>query len=70
MEQATFAIEGMSCGHCVAAVAGALRQLEGVEVREVAIGSATVAYDPAAVSPEAIAAAIGEEGYAAKVAGS
>jgi copper chaperone CopZ len=70
MEQTTIAIQGMSCGHCVAAVNGALHRLDGVEVREVQIGSATVAYDPAAVTPERIAEVITDEGYAAKVAGS
>ncbi len=70
MEQTTIAIQGMTCGHCVAAVNGALHRLDGVEVRELKIGSATVAYDPAAVSPERIAEVITDEGYAAKVAGS
>ena len=70
MEQTTITIQGMSCGHCVAAVKGALHRLEGVQVQDVKIGSAQVAYDPAAVSPERIAGAIADEGYAAKVAGS
>ena len=69
MEQAKIAIEGMSCGHCVAAVKGALGQLDGVQVKDVAIGSATVAYDPAAVTPERIARAVADEGYAAQVSG-
>ena len=70
MEQTTIAIQGMSCGHCVAAVKGALGQLDGVQVEEVKVGSATVAYDPAAVTPERIAQAVSAEGYAAQVAGS
>lgn len=70
MEQTTIAIQGMSCGHCVAAVKGALGRLDGVEVREVKVGSAKVAYDPRAVSPERITQAIADEGYAAQVAGS
>lgn len=70
MEQTTIAIQGMSCGHCVAAVKGALGQLDGVEVQEVKVGSAKVAYDPQAVTPERIAQAIEDEGYAAQVAGS
>ncbi len=70
MEQTTIAIQGMSCGHCVAAVKGALGRLDGVQVREVKIGSAQVAYDPAAVTPERIARAVEDEGYAARVAGS
>lgn len=70
MEHTTIAIQGMSCGHCVAAVKGALGQLEGVEVQEVKVGAATVAYDPAAFTPEQITQAIADEGYAARVAGS
>lgn len=69
MEQATIAITGMSCGHCVAGVRRALDQLGGVDVQEVKVGSATVAYDPQAVSPEKIAQAIKEEGYGAQVPG-
>ena len=38
MQDVTLKIEGMSCGHCVAAVAGALKSVEGVEVKEIAIG--------------------------------
>ena len=70
MEQATIGIQGMSCGHCVASVKRALGQLEGVEVQEVKVGSATVSYDPSAVTPERITQAIADEGYAAQVAGS
>ena len=65
MEQTTIAIQGMSCGHCVAAVKGALHRLDGVEPREVQIGTATVAYDPTKITPEQISAAIADEGYAA-----
>lgn len=70
MEQTTIAIEGMSCGHCVASVKGALGRLDGVEVQEVEVGSAKVAYDPQAVTPERIAQTVTDEGYAAQVAGS
>jgi len=69
MEQATIAITGMSCGHCVAGVKRALEQLDGVEVRDVKVGSATVAYDPAAVTPGRIAQAIEDEGFGAEVPG-
>ena len=68
MEQTTIAIQGMSCGHCVAAVKGALGQLDGVQVQDVKIGQATVAYDPTKITPEEISAAIADEGYAAIIA--
>jgi copper chaperone CopZ len=63
MDRMRIDIEGMSCGHCVGAVKRALQSVEGVQVEEVAIGSATVTYDPAAVSPERITGAIEDEGY-------
>jgi copper chaperone len=67
MEQTTIAIQGMSCGHCVASVKGALGRLDGVQVQEVKVGSATVEYDPRAVTPERIAQAVEAEGYSARV---
>lgn len=63
MEQLTVNITGMSCGHCVASVKSALQQLDGVRVDDVRIGAATVAYDPAKVSPDRINEAIADEGY-------
>lgn len=65
MQPLSIEIEGMSCAHCVAAVRGALEGLPGVQVEEVTVGSARVEYDPAAVQPEQITDAIGDEGYAA-----
>ena len=67
MQEAKVDIQGMSCGHCMAAVKRALEGLEGVEVRDVQIGSAKVAYDPAVVAPGAIERAIQDEGYSARV---
>ena len=69
MESTTIGISGMSCGHCVAAVKRALDGIEGVEVREVKVGSATVDYDPQATSAERIARAIEDEGYGVETAG-
>jgi len=56
-------IDGMSCGHCVGAVRKALQSLPGVEIGDVAIGSAQVSYDESRTSPEAITRAVEEEGY-------
>jgi len=56
-------IDGMSCGHCVGAVRKALQSLPGVEIDDVAIGSAQVSYDESRTSPEAITRAVEEEGY-------
>lgn len=62
-QEETLRIEGMSCGHCIKAVHGALDDLDGVDVHDVEIGSATISYDPDAVPHHRIVAAIEEEGY-------
>jgi copper chaperone len=63
METTTLTIGGMSCGHCVKAVEAALGGVEGVRVESVEMGTARVEYDPAAVTPERLAAVVEEEGY-------
>ncbi len=62
-------IEGMSCGHCQQTVEKALRNQSGVRSATVHLqeGAAEVEFDPAAVSPEQLAAAVTEEGYRADV---
>ena len=71
MQQVHFAITGMSCGHCVAAVSRALEQVPGVSVLGVSVGSATIGVDPAAGAPgaivEAARAAVQEVGYGVEV---
>lgn len=56
-------IEGMSCGHCVDAVDGALRNVEEVVVERIAIGGARINYPARAVLPEQIEAAISRAGF-------
>lgn len=63
MDRMTMKIDGMSCAHCVSAVDKALTNLDGVNVEKVGIGSATVSYDPSAVSEQAITDAVADEGY-------
>ena len=63
MDKLTMQITGMTCGHCVAGVTRALKGVPGVTVDKVAIGTASVAYDPSATTPAGIAQAIEEEGY-------
>ncbi len=69
MDRITMNIGGMSCGHCVGAVTKALKSIEGVGVEQVAIGKATVSYDPAATSPERIAEVLADEGYSVLATG-
>ena len=65
MATLSLSISGMSCGHCVAAVSSALKAIDGVEPKDVQIGSATVEYDAAKVTPAQVAQAVTEEGYVA-----
>ena len=63
MERVTMKIDGMTCGHCVAAVTKALKGLDGVNVEQLSVGSATVAFDPNATSEDRITQAIEDQGY-------
>jgi len=63
MDRIKLKIDGMSCGHCVRTVDKALKGMNGVQVEQVAVGSATVSYDPAATSTDEIARVIADEGY-------
>ena len=65
MSRTTLKIDGMSCGHCVASVKQALEGLDGVTAAQVAIGNATVEYDPSRATPEQIVDAVNDAGYAA-----
>ena len=55
-------IEGMSCGHCVKAVEGAIATVAGVRSSKVEVGHAEIEADEA-TSADTLAAAIEEEGY-------
>ncbi|MPY67562.1 heavy-metal-associated domain-containing protein [Deinococcus sp. SDU3-2] len=61
-------ISGMSCGHCVKAVEGALKSVPGVQGVQVDLsaGKATVQGE---AEQGALIAAVKEEGYNASVAG-
>jgi copper chaperone len=63
MDRIKLAIDGMTCGHCVSAVDKALKKIDGVTVENVAVGSATLAFDPTAVSEARITEAVEDEGY-------
>ena len=64
MDRIELKIDGMTCGHCVSAVDKALKAIDGVTVEHVAVGTATVSYDPTAVSEARISEAVEDEGYA------
>lgn len=62
-------IEGMTCGHCVKAVEKALSAVPGVSaVKEVSLERAEAVLE-GRPDPQAVVAAIEEEGYQARVAG-
>ena len=63
MNRMTLTIDGMSCAHCVRAVTEALRDVAGVRVEQVDVGSARLSYDPARTSTDAIRSAVEDAGY-------
>ncbi len=65
MENVTFQVKGMSCGHCVKAVEGGLGQLEGVEKVAVQLdaGTVEVAYKDGEVTIDQMKEAIEDQGY-------
>jgi copper chaperone len=65
MTENTFRVEGMSCGHCKAAVEGGLKELPGVERAnaDVARGTVEVSYDEGTVATKDLKGAIQEAGY-------
>ena len=65
MTDATLNVEGMSCGHCKAAVEGELDRLPGVEYSNADFegGTVEVRYDEGRVTTDDIEAAVVEAGY-------
>lgn len=68
MSQVVINVEGMSCGHCVSAVEGALSKLAGVANAKVSLSehNVTVDFDENQVSVEAMKEAIEDQGYDVK----
>ncbi|MGJ7034636.1 copper chaperone CopZ [Anoxybacillus eryuanensis] len=64
----TLQVQGMTCGHCKAAVTNALQQLDGVSRVEVHLqeGTVDVEYDETKVSVDKLKEAIEEQGYDVK----
>jgi len=62
----TYAVTGMTCGHCESAVRDEVSALEGVEVLEVSASAGTLTIQaPADLDDAAVVAAVDEAGYAA-----
>ena len=62
--ESTYTVEGMTCGHCVAAVTAELTAVEGVsDVTVVLEGGAVTVTSQAPLDAEVVAAAVEEAGY-------
>ncbi len=61
-------VSGMTCGHCESAVAKALKSIEGVQTVQVDLKNGTASVEGQNVNPEALIAAVIDEGYGASVA--
>lgn len=68
MDKITIKVDGMSCGHCKAAVEKALKELGGVQEADadIAAKKVTVTYDPGKVGRDALAGVIADAGYEVK----
>ncbi|MFC4768613.1 copper chaperone CopZ [Effusibacillus consociatus] len=61
----TLNVKGMSCGHCVNAIEGALGKLAGVSSTKVDLSAnqVTVSFDESAVGLEKVKETIEDQGY-------
>lgn len=68
MEKKTLKVEGMTCGHCKAAVTNALTELDGVKnvVVHLETGNVDVEVDSSKVTDAAMREAIEDQGYDVK----
>lgn len=67
MKTETLNVEGMSCGHCVAAVEGSLKKELGINAKvDLAAKTVSVEFDEANVTIEKIKEVIEDQGYDVK----
>ena len=59
-------IGGMHCDACVRRVRMALGKVDGVEVKDVEVGSAQIAIDPSRATPDAAIDAVNGIGFTAQ----
>ena len=64
MEQKTYTVTGMTCGHCVASVTEELGELAGVQSVDVVLETGAVTVTGEGVTDSAVQAAVEEAGYA------
>jgi copper chaperone len=63
MKNVTLNVEGMSCGHCVNSIEGALTTLGASGKVDLSGGTVAVVYDESKLELEAIKETIEEQGY-------
>ena len=63
MTETTYAVTGMTCGHCAAAVTAEVSAVPGVAQVEVSVESGTVVVRGDEVRDEQVRAAVDEAGY-------
>ncbi len=63
MAEKTYAVTGMTCGHCVSSVSREVGAVDGVESVAVDLASGRVTVTGAGYSDEQIGAAVDEAGY-------
>lgn len=68
MKSATLTIDQMHCQNCVTKVTTALKAVSGAEIKQVTIGSAEVAFDPAKTTPQGLVQAVSSAGFPARIA--
>jgi copper chaperone len=63
MEHVQLKVEGMSCGHCVSSIEGAVKTIGAAAKVDLASKSVSIDYDAGKISLEAIKTAIEDQGY-------
>jgi copper chaperone len=63
VEQKTYTVTGMTCGHCVASVTEEVSGVAGVQSVDVVLDSGALTVTGDGVSDQAVQAAVEEAGY-------
>ena len=64
MTEQTYTVQGMTCGHCAAAVTREVQRVAGIDDVRVDVAAGTLTVQASDVVPDgAIAAAVDEAGY-------
>ncbi|WP_103104389.1 cation transporter [Brevibacillus reuszeri] len=63
MKNVTLKVEGMSCGHCVNSIEGAIKELGAKGHVDLANETVTVEFDETSITLEVVKEAIEEQGY-------